>query len=162
MRSSESLWATNQRDKRSSPCSHQSLEVTQADSQALEGVPGAPVLLHDVPGGGFGPAGGKDRLKVDGPFADIRDPDTYREECRRAMTLGLVGKWAIHPSQVEIAQEIFSPTPTDVDRARAMKAAFDEALAKGLGAVMYEGKMIDIASIRIINNVVERANLIGM
>jgi len=78
------------------------------------------------------------------------------------MTLGLVGKWAIHPSQVEIAQEVFSPTQADVDRARAMKAAFDDALAKGLGAVMYEGKMIDIASIRIINNVVERANLIGM
>ncbi len=78
------------------------------------------------------------------------------------MTLGLVGKWAIHPSQVEIAQEVFSPTQDQVDRARATKAAFDAALAQGLGAVMYEGKMIDIASIRIVNNVVERANLIGM
>lgn len=78
------------------------------------------------------------------------------------MTLGLVGKWAIHPSQVDIAQEVFSPTRNEVDRARAMKAAFDDALSKGLGAVMYEGKMIDIASIRIVNNVVERANLIGM
>ena len=47
---------------------------------------------------------------VDGPFADIRNPEAYREECRRAMTLGLVGKWAIHPSQVDIAQEVFSPT----------------------------------------------------
>lgn len=99
---------------------------------------------------------------VDGPYADIRNPETYREECRRAMTLGLVGKWAIHPSQVEIAQEVFSPTQGQVDRARAMKAAFDDALAQGLGAVMYDGKMIDIASIRIVNNVVERANLIGM
>lgn len=99
---------------------------------------------------------------VDGPYADIQNPDAYREECRRAMTLGLVGKWAIHPSQVEIAQEVFSPSQADVDRARAMKAAFDEALVKGLGAMMYEGKMIDIASIRIINNVVDRANLIGM
>lgn len=99
---------------------------------------------------------------VDGPFADIQNPEGFREECRRAMTLGLVGKWAIHPSQVEIAQEVFSPSKTDVERARAMKAAFDEALAKGLGAVMYEGKMIDIASIRIINNTVDRAKLIGM
>jgi citrate lyase subunit beta/citryl-CoA lyase len=99
---------------------------------------------------------------VDGPYGDIRNPEGYREECRRAMTLGLVGKWAIHPSQVDIAQEVFSPTRNEVDRARAMKAAFDDALSKGLGAVMYEGKMIDIASIRIVNNVVERANLIGM
>jgi len=78
------------------------------------------------------------------------------------MILGCVGKWAIHPSQVEIAQEVFSPTRAEVDRARAIKAAFDEALSKGLGAVMYEGKMIDIASIRIVNNVVERADRIGM
>ena len=99
---------------------------------------------------------------VDGPYGDIQNPEGYREECRRAMTLGLVGKWAIHPSQVDISQEVFSPTRNEVDRARAMKAAFDDALSKGLGAVMYEGKMIDIASIRIVNNVVERANLIGM
>lgn len=99
---------------------------------------------------------------VDGPYADIQNPDGYREECRRAMALGLVGKWALHPSQVFISQEVFSPTQDEVNRARAMKTAFDEALSKGLGAVMYEGKMIDIASIRIVNNVVDRANLIGM
>lgn len=78
------------------------------------------------------------------------------------MTLGLVGKWAIHPSQIEIAQEVFSPSKIEVDRARAMKAAFDEATKKGLGAIMFDGKMIDIASIRIVNNIIERANLIGM
>jgi citrate lyase subunit beta/citryl-CoA lyase len=99
---------------------------------------------------------------VDGPYADIKNSEGYREECRRAMALGLVGKWALHPSQVAIAQEVFSPTQDEVDRARAVKAAFDQALSKGLGAVMYEGKMIDIASIRIVNNVVDRANLIGM
>ena len=99
---------------------------------------------------------------VDGPYADIQNPEGYREECRRAMTLGLVGKWAIHPSQVPIAQDIFSPSEAEVKRARAIKAAFDDALAQGLGAVMYDGKMIDIASIRIVNNIVERANLIGM
>lgn len=99
---------------------------------------------------------------IDGPYADIRNPDGYREEARRAMVLGCVGKWAIHPSQVEIAQQVFSPTPAEVARARAIKAAFDDALSKGLGAVMYEGKMIDIASVRIVNNVVERADRIGM
>lgn len=99
---------------------------------------------------------------VDGPYADIRDLDTYKQECQRAMMLGLVGKWALHPTQVAIAQEVFSPTQAEVERARAVKSAFEDALAKGLGAVMYDGKMIDIASMRIVNNVIDRATLIGM
>jgi citrate lyase subunit beta/citryl-CoA lyase len=99
---------------------------------------------------------------VDGPFADFKQPDVYREEARRAMILGMVGKWAIHPSQVEIAHEVFSPKPQDVARARAMMKAYDEALAKGLGAVQYEGKMIDIASVRIVKNITDRADQIGM
>ncbi|WP_326535573.1 HpcH/HpaI aldolase/citrate lyase family protein [Pseudorhodoferax sp.] len=99
---------------------------------------------------------------VDGPFADFKSPDTFREECKRAMTLGMVGKWAIHPSQVPLAQEAFSPQAEDVARARQMIRAYDEALAQGLGAVQYEGKMIDIASVRIVRNLVDRADRIGM
>lgn len=99
---------------------------------------------------------------VDGPFADFKSPDTFREECKRAMTLGMVGKWAIHPSQVSLAQEAFSPKAEDVARARQMIRAYDEALAQGLGAVQYEGKMIDIASVRIVRNLVDRADRIGM
>jgi citrate lyase subunit beta/citryl-CoA lyase len=99
---------------------------------------------------------------VDGPFADFKSPETFREECKRAMTLGMVGKWAIHPSQVAIAQEAFSPQAEDVARARQMIRAYDEALAQGLGAVQYEGKMIDIASVRIVRNLVDRADRIGM
>jgi citrate lyase subunit beta/citryl-CoA lyase len=99
---------------------------------------------------------------IDGPFADIKNVEGYREECRRAMTLGLLGKWSLHPSQVPIAQEVFSPTRAEVERARAIKGAFEDALSKGLGAVMYEGKMIDIAVMRLVNNVVDRASQIGM
>lgn len=99
---------------------------------------------------------------VDGPYADFRSPEAYREECRRAMILGMVGKWAIHPSQVELAQQAFSPDPAEVRRARDMIAAYDTALTQGLGAVQYEGKMIDIASVRIVRNLVERADRIGM
>ncbi len=99
---------------------------------------------------------------VDGPYADIKNPEDYREEARRAMMLGCVGKWAIHPSQVDIAQEVFSPTKEEVARARAMAAAFEDALSKGLGSVMYEGKMIDIANMRIANRIIERADRIGM
>jgi citrate lyase subunit beta/citryl-CoA lyase len=99
---------------------------------------------------------------VDGPYGDFKSPEAFREECRRAMVLGMVGKWAIHPSQVEIAQDVFSPDPKDVARARAMSKAYAEALAQGLGAIQYEGKMIDIASIRIVQNLVDKADLIGM
>ncbi|KQX91991.1 HpcH/HpaI aldolase/citrate lyase family protein [Variovorax sp. Root473] len=99
---------------------------------------------------------------VDGPFADFKEPEAFREECRRAMILGMVGKWAIHPSQVEIAQATFSPAAADVTRAREMIQAYDAALAQGLGAVQYGGKMIDIASIRIVKNLVDRADQIGM
>ncbi|MGM0583898.1 MAG: HpcH/HpaI aldolase/citrate lyase family protein [Pseudomonadota bacterium] len=99
---------------------------------------------------------------VDGPFADFGSPEVYREECRRAMILGMVGKWAIHPSQVQIAQEMFSPTTEDVERARAMKAAFEAALARGEGAAQFEGRMIDIASMRIVDRIVDKADMIGM
>jgi len=99
---------------------------------------------------------------VDGPFADFKESEAFREECRRAMTLGMVGKWAIHPSQVEIAQATFSPAEADVARAREMIRAYDAALAQGLGAVQYDGKMIDIASVRIVKNLVDRADRIGM
>lgn len=99
---------------------------------------------------------------VDGPYSNFKNPDAFREECRRAMILGMVGKWAIHPSQVELAHDVFSPPAPDVVRARDMIKAYEAAVAKGLGAVQYEGKMIDIASVRIVRNLVERADLIGM
>jgi len=99
---------------------------------------------------------------VDGPFANFSNPDAFREECRRSMILGMVGKWAIHPSQVAVAQEVFSPKPDEVDRARRMKTAFEEAVAQGLGAAQFEGSMIDIASMRIVERIVTRADMIGM
>ena len=99
---------------------------------------------------------------VDGPYANFKDPAAYEEECRRAMTLGMVGKWAIHPSQIAIAQHVFSPSTEEVERARRMMVAYETALAQGLGAVQFEGKMIDIASVRIVQNLINRADLIGM
>ena len=99
---------------------------------------------------------------VDGPFANFSNPEAFREECRRSMILGMVGKWAIHPSQVAIAHEVFSPTEDEVDRARRMKAAFEEAVSNGLGAAQFEGSMIDIASMRIVDRIVTRADMIGI
>jgi len=99
---------------------------------------------------------------IDGPFADFRDADGYRRECVRAQVLGFSGKWCIHPSQVAIANEVFSPTERQVARARKLIAAYAEAEAQGLGAVAVDGVMVDAASARIMRNIVERADLIGM
>jgi len=99
---------------------------------------------------------------IDGPYADFRNPDGYREEAIRSATMGFAGKWAIHPSQIELANEIYSPTADEVDRARKLEAAYAKAEAEGLGAVTFDGVMIDAASVRIIRNVIDKANLIGM
>lgn len=105
-------------------------------------------------------AGGLDA--VDGPFANFANGEGYREEAKRAMALGMVGKWAIHPSQIEPALDVFSPTVGDVARARKMAAAFRAAEADGLGAVQVDGVMIDVAVIRLINNTLQKAELYGM
>jgi len=99
---------------------------------------------------------------VDGPFANFRDEDGYRREARCAFMLGFVGKWAIHPSQIGPALEIFSPTEREVTLARELAAAYDKALSEGLGSVNHNGVMVDAASIRIVMNTVRRADLIGM
>ena len=99
---------------------------------------------------------------VDGPYANFRNPDSYRREAERAHALGMVGKWAIHPSQVEIAQQVFSPAEELVAAARRQKVAYAEALEQGLGAINVDGVMIDAASIRIVQNLLDRADLYGM
>jgi citrate lyase subunit beta/citryl-CoA lyase len=100
---------------------------------------------------------------VDGPFADFRNPDAYREECQRSMILGCVGKWAIHPSQIEVALDVYSPKADDVARARKLEKAYAEAEAKGLGAINVDGVMVDVASIRILRNtILNKADLYGM
>jgi citrate lyase subunit beta/citryl-CoA lyase len=99
---------------------------------------------------------------VDGPYANFRSEEGYRREARYAYMLGFVGKWAIHPAQIAPALEIFSPEPEEVARARELAAAYDKALAEGVGSVNVNGVMVDAASIRIIMNTVRKAELIGM
>jgi citrate lyase subunit beta/citryl-CoA lyase len=99
---------------------------------------------------------------VDGPFANFRDEDSYRREAKRAYMLGMAGKWAIHPAQIAPALEVFSPGADEVTRARELAAAYDKALAEGLGSVNVNGTMVDAASIRIVMNTVRKAELIGM
>ena len=99
---------------------------------------------------------------IDGPFGNFKDDDGYRRECTRSSILGCVGKWAIHPAQVPHSQEIYSPNPEDVAHARKIAAAYDEAVANGQGAAQVDGTMIDAASVRIVQNTVDKADLYGM
>lgn len=99
---------------------------------------------------------------VDGPYADFKNEAGYREECKRAATLGMVGKWAIHPAQIQPATEVFSPTQDEVDFAREIIAVYRKAEAEGIGSVGHKGMMVDAASARLLQNTVDRAELIGM
>jgi citrate lyase beta subunit len=98
---------------------------------------------------------------IDGPFGDFKDPDGYRLGARRAAALGVEGKWAIHPSQIALANEVFSPPPAEVDRARRILVALDEAAREGRGAAQLDGRMIDAASARMAQNIVQMSEAIG-
>ncbi len=91
---------------------------------------------------------------IDGPFGDFKDPEGFRHAARRGAALGIEGKWAIHPSQIELANEVFSPSVGEVDRARRIIAALKEAEEQGKGAAALDGKMIDAASERMARNIV--------
>jgi citrate lyase subunit beta/citryl-CoA lyase len=99
---------------------------------------------------------------VDGPYANFRNDAGFRTEALRARALGMVGKWAIHPSQIVPALEIFSPDPEAIARARRMEAAYREGEAKGLGAVQVDGVMIDVVVLRMARNTLEKAELYGL
>lgn len=90
---------------------------------------------------------------IDGPFGDFSDPDGYNAAARRAAALGLEGKWAIHPSQIELANAVFSPPEKEVTRARRIIEVLREAEEHGKGAAALDGKMIDAASERMARNV---------
>ena len=100
-------------------------------------------------------------LPVDGPFGDFSDDEAFRAQARRAATLGMVGKWAIHPKQVALANEVFTPSDAQVSEAREILAAMTEAEAEGKGAAVYKGRLIDIASVRQAKVIVETAELIA-
>jgi citrate lyase subunit beta / citryl-CoA lyase len=99
---------------------------------------------------------------VDGPFGDFKDEAGYREEARRARSLGMVGKWAIHPAQIAPALEVFSPTAEAVAKARRIETAYREAAARGVGAVEIDGQMMDVAVLRLVRNVLDQAKLYGL
>ena len=97
------------------------------------------------------------RLGFIGSIADFRDQEAFRAIVRRSKRLGFVGASAIHPLQVPVLNEEFSPTDAEVERAERMVAAYDAAFAQGLGAVQFEGAMIDVPVVQRAKNVIARA-----
>jgi malyl-CoA/(S)-citramalyl-CoA lyase len=97
---------------------------------------------------------------IDGPFGDFSDPDGYTAQAKRAATLGCEGKWAIHPSQIGLANELFSPSEAEVTKAKRILDAMAKAQKEGKGAVALDGRLIDIASIKQAQVMVEKAELI--
>ncbi len=98
---------------------------------------------------------------IDGPFGDFDDPDGFRAAARRAAVLGFEGKWAIHPSQIALANEVFSPAEAEISRARKILEAMAQAAREGRGAVSLDGRLIDIASIRMAEALIAKADQIG-
>ncbi|MCR9086887.1 MAG: L-malyl-CoA/beta-methylmalyl-CoA lyase [Rhodobacteraceae bacterium] len=100
-------------------------------------------------------------LPVDGPFGDFSDDEGFRAQARRSATLGMVGKWAIHPKQVALSNEVFTPSEEAVTEAREILAAMEKAKAEGAGATVYKGRLVDIASIKQAEVIVSQAELIA-
>ena len=100
-------------------------------------------------------------LPVDGPFGDFNDPEGFRAQALRSATLGMVGKWAIHPSQIALANEVFSPSEAAVTEAREILAAMEKAKTEGAGATVYKGRLVDIASIKQAEVTLRQSDLIG-
>ena len=100
-------------------------------------------------------------LPVDGPFGDFSDDDGFVAQARRSATLGMVGKWAIHPKQVALANDVFTPSDSAVAEAREILAAMEDAKAKGEGATVYKGRLVDIASIKQAEVIVKQSEMIA-
>jgi len=98
---------------------------------------------------------------IDGPFGDFSDAEGYKAQANRAAILGCEGKWAIHPSQIPLANEVYTPPEAEVAKARRILEAMAKAQADGLGAVALDGKLIDIASIRQAEALVKQYELIA-
>jgi len=98
---------------------------------------------------------------IDGPFGDFADADGYLAAAKRAAVLGYEGKWAIHPSQIELANQVFTPSKAEVTKARRILEAMDEAANEGKGAVSLDGRLIDIASIRMAEALLNKADAVA-
>jgi malyl-CoA/(S)-citramalyl-CoA lyase len=98
---------------------------------------------------------------IDGPFGDFNDPDGFRTAAKRAAVLGYEGKWAIHPSQIALCNEVFTPSAAEITRATRIMEAMAQAAREGRGAVSLDGRLIDYASIRMAEALLKKADAMG-
>jgi len=98
---------------------------------------------------------------IDGPFGDFNDPDAYIAAAKRGAAIGIEGKWAIHPSQIDLANKVFSPPEEEVNKAKRIIEELEKAAKEGKGAAQLDGRMIDAASARMAENIVNIDNLIN-
>ncbi len=93
---------------------------------------------------------------IDGPYGNFKDPEGLEAAAKRASALGYEGKWAIHPSQIDLANSVFSPSSAEVDHAKRILASLEDAAASGKGAASLDGRMIDAVSARMAENLVKK------
>ena len=98
---------------------------------------------------------------IDGPFSDIDNEEGFRDSCRNAARLGCDGKWAIHPSQIEPANEVFAPSQEEADRAKRIVEEYQQATEEGAGAVTIDGDMVDEATHKMAKNIMKKAEEAG-
>ncbi|MBW8028620.1 MAG: CoA ester lyase, partial [Ferrovum sp.] len=99
---------------------------------------------------------------VDGPFGDFSDPDGFIAAANRVAVLGYEGKWAIHPSQIDLCNQVFTPSEAEVLKAQRIVEAMEQAAREGRGAVSLDGRLIDIASIRMAESLLSKARTMGL
>ena len=97
---------------------------------------------------------------IDGPFGDFNDPEGYINAAKRGAAIGIEGKWAIHPSQIQHANNVFSPPESEVHKAKRIIDELAKAASQGKGAAQLDGRMIDAASERMAENIVNIDSLI--
>ena len=98
---------------------------------------------------------------IDGPFGDFKNDHAYMKQATYAATLGAVGKWCIHPNQIPLANDVFAPSPREIKQAQKMVDLYNESVAKGAGAGGKGGQLVDAATLRIYEPVLERARATG-
>jgi citrate lyase subunit beta/citryl-CoA lyase len=96
---------------------------------------------------------------IDAPYPAYQDPDGYRRSATQASLLGFDGKWAVHPVQIPIAHEVFSPTEAEIADAKAAIEAYRQAEAEGVGAIGRDGRLVDAAHMRLAENILYKASL---
>ncbi|MGE5496574.1 MAG: HpcH/HpaI aldolase/citrate lyase family protein, partial [Syntrophothermus sp.] len=99
---------------------------------------------------------------IDAPFGNFSDPEGLRKSAEMSLALGCDGKWAIHPSQIDVINEVYSPSAEEIERAKRIVQAHLDAESKGMGAVSLEGRMVDRATIRMAKELLNKAEYLGL